>query len=143
MSDVIRDIVQGNISNICHTVLQRPRIHIYEDVVSTVVGLSKYWDNPFVEKQGIISISTANTAPRDLLKAYDIGEQAYAIFKCERLERYPLAKKFHDPKKTIRLKTFSNMCKKKEVKSSGRVTILKADIYLFGRDGTRTQSPDG
>ena len=116
MSDVIRDIVKGNISNICHTELQRPRIHIYEDAVSTVVGLSKYWVNPFVEKQDIISISSAKTAPRDLLNAYEIGEQAYATFKCERLERDPLAKKFNDPMKTNRLKTFNNMCKKKEVK---------------------------
>ena len=43
------------------------------------------------------------------------------------------ATKFHDPMKTNMLKTFSNMCKKKEVKSSGRVTILKADRSLFGR----------
>lgn len=35
--------------------------------------------------------------------------------------------------KTNKLKTFSNMCKKKEVKSSGRVIVLKADRSLFGR----------
>ena len=91
MSAVIRDIVQGNRSNICHTELQRPKIHIYEDAVSTVVGLSKYWVNPFVEKQDVIGISTAKTDPRDLLKAYEIGEQANATFMCERLERDPLA----------------------------------------------------
>ena len=68
-----------------------------------------------------------------LLKAYEIGEQTYATFKDERLERDPPAKKFHDPMKTKKLKTFSNMCKKKEVKSSGRVTFLKADRSLFGR----------
>ncbi len=66
--------MQGNRSNVCHTELQRPRIHRAEDAVSTVVGLIKYWVNPFVEKQDLISISTAKTAPRDiasnLLKAY-------------------------------------------------------------------------
>ena len=128
----LRDMVQGNRSNVCHTELQRPRIHKDEDAVSTVDGLIKDWINPFVEKQDPISISTATTAPRDiasdLLKAYEIGQQAYASFKCDRLERDPPAKKFYDPVKTNRLKTFSNMCKKKEVKSSGRVTILKADI---------------
>ena len=72
--------MQGNRSNVCHTELQRPRIHRAEDAVSTVVGLIKYWVNPFVEKQDLISISTAKTAPRYiasvLLKAFEIGEQA-------------------------------------------------------------------
>ncbi len=105
--------------------------------MSTVDGLIKDWVNPFVERQDLISISTAKRASRDvasdLLKAYEIGQQAYASFKCDRLERDPPAKKFYDPVKTNRLKTFSNMCKKKEVKSSGRVTILKAGGSLFGR----------
>ena len=83
--------MQGNRSNICHTELQRPRIHKDEDAVSTVVGLIKDWVNPFVEKQDLVSISTAKTAPRDidsdLLKAYEIGEQAYASFRGERLSR--------------------------------------------------------
>ncbi len=87
--------------------------------------------------QDLIRIPTVKTVPRDIasdiLKAYEIGEQVYDSFKGERLERDPPAKKLHDPMKTNRLKTFSNMCKKKDVKSSGRVTILKADIYLFGR----------
>ena len=133
----LRDKVQGNRANVCHTELQRPRIHKDEDAVSTVVRLINDWVNPFVEKQDLISISTAKPAPRDiasdLLKGYEIGEQAYASFKGESLERDPPAKKFNDPMKTNRLKTFSNMCKKKEVKSSGRVTILKADRSLFGR----------
>ena len=147
----LRDIVHGNRSNVCHTELQRSIIHKDEDAVSTVVGLVKDWVNLFVEKQDLISISTAKTAPRyiasDRLKAYEIGEQAYATFKGERLERDRPAKKFHDPTKTNRLKTFSNMCKKNELQSIGRVTILKADISLFCRinhsDGTRAQSPDG
>ena len=105
--------------------------------MSTVDGLIKDWVNPFVERQDLISISTAKRASRDvasdLLKAYEIGEQAYATFKGERLERDPPEQKFYDPIKTNRLKTCSNMCKKKEVKSSGRVTILKADRSLFGR----------
>ena len=109
----LRDKVQGNRSNDCHTEIQRPRIHKDEDAVSTVVRLINDWVNPFVEKQDLISISTAKTAPRDiasdLLKVYEIGEQAYASFKGERLERDPPAKKFNDPMKTNRLKTFSNM----------------------------------
>ena len=45
----------------------------------------------------------------------------------------PPVKKFYDPITTNKLKTFSNLCKKKEVKSNGRVIILKADRSLFGR----------
>ena len=35
--------------------------------------------------------------------------------------------------KTNKLKTFSNMCINKQVKSSGRAIILKAYRFLFGR----------
>ena len=144
----LRDMVQGNRSNVCHTKIQRPRIRKYEDAVSTVVGLIKDWVNPFVEKQDLISISTAKTAPRyiasDLLKAYEIGEQAYATFKGERLERDPPAQKFYDPMKTNRLKTFSNMCKKKKIKWEGD-DLEGRQIFVWSHlsDGTRTQSPDG
>ena len=67
------------------------------------------------------------------MKAFEIGEQCYATFKSDRLEKEPPAKQFHDTMKTNRLKTFSSMCKKKEVKSSGRAIILKTDRSLFGR----------
>ena len=133
----LRDLVQGNKSELHHTELERTRIQKDEEALSAVVDLIKGWVNPFTEKQDLISISTAKAAPRDiasdLMKAYQIGEQNYASFKAERLEKDPPAKKFHDPMKTNKLKTFSNMCKKKEVKASGRVIMLKADRSLFGR----------
>ena len=95
------------------------------------------WVNPFAEKQDLISISTARTAPKDiasdLMKTHEIGEQCYSNFKEERLEKDPPVKQFHDPIPANKLKTFSNLYKKKEVKSSGRVIILKADKSLFGR----------
>ncbi|KAI0215013.1 hypothetical protein LSAT2_032961, partial [Lamellibrachia satsuma] len=84
----------------------------------------------------LISISTAKAAPRDiatdLMKAFEIGEQSYATFKDEKLEKRTPKKKFNDPMKMRKLKTFSNKCKKKEVKSNGRAIILKADRSLFG-----------
>ena len=105
--------------------------------MSAVVHLIEGWVHPFAEKQDPISISTARTAPRDiasdLMKAHEIGEQCYSNFKEERLEKASPAKQFHDPIPANKLKTFSNLCKKKEVKSSGRVIILKADRSLFGR----------
>ena len=107
-----------------------------EKAVSAVVDLIQGWINPFAEKQDLVCISTAKATPKDtsdLMKAFEIGEQCYATFKSDRLEKDPPAKQFHDTTKTNRLKTFSNMCKNKDVKSSGRAIILKADRSLFGR----------
>ena len=129
----IRGMVLGKKSGLHHAELQRTRIKKDEEAVSAVVHLIEGWLNRFAEKQDPISISTARTAPRDiasvLMKAHEIGEQCYSNFKKERLEKDPPAKQFHDPIPANKL----NLCKKKEVKSSGRVIILKADRSLFGR----------
>ena len=104
--------------------------------MSAVVDLIQGWVNPFAEKQDLINISIAKTAPRDtacdLMKAHGVGEQCYATFKDERLKKDPPTKKFHDSIKTNKRKTFINLCRKKEVNSSGRVIILKADRSMFG-----------
>ena len=127
-------MVQGNKSKLCHTELQLPRI---QKDVNAVVGLIKDWVNPFAEKQDLVSILTAKVAPRDivfdLMNAREIRENNSAVFWYERQESEPPLKKFHNPMKMNKLKTFSNMCKKTEVKSSGRVTILKAGWSLPGR----------
>ncbi len=133
----LRDMVQVNKSGLHHADLQQPRIQKDEEAVSAVVNLIQGWVNPFAEKQDLISISTAKSATRniayDLMKAYDIGEQSYNTFKEERLEKDPPIKKFHDPIRTNKLKTFTNMFKKKVVKSNGKEMILKADRSLFAR----------
>ena len=90
--------------------------------MTTVCQLIHGWINLFAEKLDLVSISTARTAPRDiasdLMKAHAIGEQCYSTFKDERLEKDPPVKKFHDPIEQVKLKSFSNLCKKEEVKSS-------------------------
>ena len=43
------------------------------------------------------------------------------------MEQDPPEKKFHDPIKTHRLKTFKDMNKKQVVKASRKEVILKAD----------------
>ena len=130
-------MVHGNKTDLHHAELQRPRIQKDEKAVLAVVDLIQGLINPFSEKQELVRISTAKVAPKDitsdLMRAYEIGEQSYATFKNERLEKDSPAKKFYDTMKTNRLKRFSSMCKKKEVKSSGRAIILKADRSLFGR----------
>ena len=61
----IRGMVQGKKSGLHHAELQRTRIK-NEEAVSAVVHLIEGWVNPFAEKQELISISTARTAPRDI-----------------------------------------------------------------------------
>ena len=133
----LRKLFHGNKTELHHAELQRPRIQKDEEAVSTVFDLIQGWINPFSDKQELVCISTAKAAPKDvtsdLMKAFEIDEQSYATFKNERLEKDPPAKKFHDTIKANWLKTFSSICKKKEVISSGRAIISKADRSLFGR----------
>jgi len=130
-------MVQGNKSPLQHAELQNMWIRKDEDDVSAVVSLLQGWINPFSENQELISISTAKAAPcdlaSDLKRAFDLGKQNYESFMSERLESDPPVKRFHDKMKMNKLKSFTNLCKKKEVKSNGRTVILKADRSLFGR----------
>ena len=101
----LRELVQGKKTDeLHHADLQRPRIQKEEKAVVAVVDLIQGWINPFAEKQDLICISTAKAAPKDisseLMKALDAGEQSYATFKKERLEKDPPATKFHDTMKT-------------------------------------------
>ena len=143
----IRDMTQPTQRGFQHAELQKPRAEKDEKAVLGVMGLFQTWINPFAEKRDIICISTANIAPAnvasDLLTAYDKGEERYATFKAERLENAIPKKKFHDPIKAAKLMTFSNILqKKKQVNSSGRAIILKADRALFGRIIVMAQSRD-
>lgn len=120
-----------------HDELQTSRIIKDEKAVVTVENLIQSWNNPFSERQDLISISTAKEAPaevsHDLMQAYDVGEKAYQQFKEERLTNNPPKAKFHDPLTQKKLKTFSSLTKKKTISIQGRSTILKADRSLFGR----------
>ena len=86
---------------------------------------------------GLSQLLSILKAPREvasnLMRAHDIGQQCYSDFKDQHLEKDPPVKKFHDPIVLNKLKSFSSLCKRKQVKSSGRVAILKADRSLFGR----------
>ncbi len=133
----IRQIALGKTSELHHAELRQTRIKKDEEAVSAVVQLIQGWINPFTENQDLVSISTAKIAPRDitsdLMKAHSTGEKCYSTFRSERLEKDVPTVKFHDILPANKLKTFSNLCKKKAVKSSGRMIILKADRTLFGR----------
>ena len=89
----------------------------------------------------IIALQVPKEITTDLLKAEKIGLKCYHNFIEERLTE-GATKKFNDPLKTNRLKTFSNMVKKKEVKIDGRSSILKADRSLFARIIVMAQTRD-
>ncbi|KAH3715018.1 hypothetical protein DPMN_057721 [Dreissena polymorpha] len=97
--------------------------------------LDNNWVNPFnSEDKDLISLSTGTFATldgqTDLMKARDIGKRAYEEFGTERLEPGHM-KRFHDPIKTQKLKTFSSMNNKRVVKTKNQSEILKADRNLF------------
>ena len=133
----LRDMTEINQSDFHHSELQKPRTEKDEKAVSDVVDVLQNWINPFEESQDIVSLSTATVAPqeiaKDLMEAYNTGEEAYNCFKVERLEEDPPQIKFHDPMKRSRLKTFTSMVKKKRATVSGKSIILKTDRSLFGR----------
>ena len=132
----LRDITNTSRSSLNHSDLQRPRIEKDETNVSTIVELFNNWINPF-EENDLVCISTATTAPadimEDLLNAYNIGKKAYEQFNFDRLQGNPPRLKFHDPLSKNKLKTFSNLVKKKKAISNGKAVMLKTDRSLFGR----------
>ena len=68
--------MQGQKAKLHLSDLQQTRIKRDQEAVSAVVHLIQGWVNPFAEKQVLISISTARTAPRDiasdLMKAHEM-----------------------------------------------------------------------
>ena len=133
----LRLMIQGSDSETQHTELQRSRITKDEQAVSSIVDLIQDWINPFSESQDLISISTAKKAHReiatDMKIAHEVGEKGYLTFKEERVEKIPQVQKFHNLLQTNKLKTFSDMNKKKQVKTNEGSIILKAGRSLFGR----------
>lgn len=141
----LRDMVHENKSDAVHYDLQHPRSEKDEEAVLGIVSAIESWVNPFSSQQDMMSISTAKTATpevaSDLLNALDVGEKCYTKFKQERLDFDPPVTQFFDTVKLNKLKTFSHMCRKKEVKTqTGRAVILKADRSLFGRIIVMAQS---
>ena len=88
-----------------------------EQAVKTIESLIEGWNNPFTERKELVSLATAEQAPedvtRDLLNGRKVGEEAYQVFKEQRLESSPPQKKFHDTMKLNKLKTFLPLVRRK------------------------------
>jgi len=136
----VRDMVQHHDSKCIHVDLQPTRIRKdNHDVAAIIDTLENGWVNPINgDAVDIICVSTGRLASpevaTDLLNAHRVGEKAYQIFKEERLESAQPTTKFHDRLTKLKLKTFSDMCKKKVItKGREKDIILHADRNLFGQ----------
>ncbi|KAK3746534.1 hypothetical protein QZH41_007378 [Actinostola sp. cb2023] len=123
-----------------HTDLQGTRItRDEEDVKSLVDLLENTWINPFdPDTQELVSISTGKVAPPEvqehLLLAREKGNAAYQEFSQQRIESSPPVLDFYHKMTKLKLKTFSDLIKKKTFrKENGKEIILKADRVLFGQ----------
>ena len=98
----------------------------------------------FGEDQNVVSISTAKEAPDDvrrhLLQAQSIGKEEYHKFKREQRDSTPPKVKFHGPLKLKKLRRFSSLSKKKQIKTTGQAVILKAARTRFTRMIIKGQS---
>ena len=134
----LKESVNITDTNSRHADLGHSRITRDEaDIQSVMDMLENNWVDPFnSEDQDLVSISTGTLATAEVLKdlkdAEHIGRDAYEEFRKDRIEPGH-AKKFHDPIKKQKLKTFSSIGKKKVVKTSTQNAILKADRNLFAQ----------
>ena len=135
----LRDMLQLK-SHFNHADLQSKRkVKDEQDVQSLMDMLENNWIDPFNnENQELISISTGKSATpeiaSDLLNANKRRELAYKEFSQKRIESSPPKQKFNDSILKLKLKTFSDLEKKKKIgKESGKEIILKADRLLFGQ----------
>ena len=69
---------------------------------------------------------------KDLLRAFEVGEEAYQSFKRTRLDDDPPSVKFHDKMTMQRLKTFSTISAK-SYQMKGQNVVLKAHRNLFSQ----------
>ena len=69
---------------------------------------------------------------KDLLRAFEVGEEAYQSFKRTRLDDDPPSVKFHDKMTKQRLKTFSTISAK-SYQMKGQHVVLKAHRNLFSQ----------
>lgn len=131
----LRDMIQVKRPLNHHDELQAPRKSRDEKAVNAVQTLIQSWNNPFLETQELISISTAKKAPvdvlQDLMQAYEIGENAYQQFKKTRKQATNKEVSRYDEVK--KLTTFSSLSKKKTISTKNRSIILRADRSMFGR----------
>jgi hypothetical protein len=118
----MRAMLKSHMQKYSHPDLSPSRINKDErDVESIIDMLHDSWVNLFAEAETseiVVCLSTGQSAPPDvnktLLGAAEMGEVAYSEFKTNRLETSSHIE-FFKPLKRLRLKTFSDVNKKKKL----------------------------
>ena len=106
-------------------------------ILSLIDLMENNWLNPlYPDESDLVGLSTGTVAPpavvKDLLRALEVGEEAYQTFKQPRLDDDPPSVKFHDKMTKQRLKTFSTIGTK-TARTKGQNVVLKADGNLFSQ----------
>ena len=117
----LKEMLHLSKSSSHHNDLQKGRIARDEADIQSLLSTLEGWVNPFLgQGQDLICLSTGKMATEDvahdLLQAKDLGERAYRSFSKERLEANPPKVRFHDTMSKTKLKTFSHMNKKVELR---------------------------
>ena len=124
-------------SKLPHPDRQGPMIRKDEaDIKSLIDLMENNWLNPlYPDESDLVSLSTGTVASpavvKDLLRAFDVGEEVYQTFKRIRLDDDPSSVKFHDTTKQI-LKMFSTISTKTS-RMKGQNVVQKADRNLFSQ----------
>ena len=132
----LRALVEHKGPGLNHPDLGIARIRKDEsDVQSVVEILEKNWINPFESAtEDLTSISSGIVAPKDiendLIRAHDVGEEAYQKFVDSRLKT---GTSFYDPMRKVQLKTFGSLTVKTKTKFANKECVLRADYRLFSR----------
>ena len=99
---MLRDMIGQGSSKLPHPDLQGPRIRKDEAYINSLIDfMENNWLNPLSPDESyLVSLSTGTVTPpavvKDLLRAFDVGEEAYQTFKRARLDDDPPSVKFHD-----------------------------------------------
>ena len=106
-------------------------------ILSLIDLMENNWLNPLSpDESDLVGMSTGTVAPpavvNDLLRALEVGEEAYQTFKQTRLDDDPPSVKFHDKMTKQSLKTFSTIGTN-TARTKGQNVVLKADRNLFSQ----------
>ena len=134
---MLRDMIGQDSSKVPHLDLQGMIRKDEADIKSLIDLMENNWLNPLSPDESyLVSLSTGTvTQPavvKDLLRAFDVGEEAFQTFKRTRLDDDPSSVKFHDTMTKQRLKTFSTISTKTS-RLKGQHVVLKADRNLFSQ----------
>ena len=107
-------------------------------ILSLIDLMENNWLNPLSpDESDLFGLSTGTVAPpavvKDLLRALEVGEEAYQTIKQTRLDDDPPSVKFHNKMTKQILKTFSTIGTK-TARTKGQNVVLKADRNLFSKD---------